>query len=63
MRYNVLGNSGLFDTANVYAGGRSKEILGRSSRNLGLARRERKAQGQVRSDAGARRRSAVQALN
>lgn len=28
----------LFDTANVYAGGRSEEILGQSFRNLGIAR-------------------------
>ena len=30
----------LFDTANVYARGRSEEILGRSLRNLGVSRRD-----------------------
>ncbi|AKU95668.1 Oxidoreductase [Labilithrix luteola] len=29
-----------FDTANVYSGGQSEEILGRSLKNLGIARRE-----------------------
>jgi aryl-alcohol dehydrogenase-like predicted oxidoreductase len=34
----VDGGVNFFDTANVYAGGRSEEILGQSLRNLGLPR-------------------------
>ena len=30
----------LFDTANIYANGRSEEILGQSLRNLGVARED-----------------------
>ena len=34
----VDGGVNFFDTANVYSGGRSEEILGQSLRNLGIAR-------------------------
>jgi aryl-alcohol dehydrogenase-like predicted oxidoreductase len=36
----VDGGINFFDTANVYASGRSEEILGQSIRNLGLTREE-----------------------
>jgi aryl-alcohol dehydrogenase-like predicted oxidoreductase len=36
----VEGGINFFDTANVYASGRSEEILGQSIRNLGLTREE-----------------------
>jgi aryl-alcohol dehydrogenase-like predicted oxidoreductase len=34
----IEGGVNFFDTANVYSGGRSEEILGQSLRNLGIAR-------------------------